>query len=114
MVAHAGQNAVAELAAARAPAVVVADERPFDEQRHTVRALRRGRVAVALDRWPETRRGPGCCTTPWSWAVTAGRGGPTGTVRGGPRRPWRPAPACPRLPGPRRDGQHGAPLAGAR
>ncbi len=42
---HAGQNAIAEVAAARVPAVVVAQERPFGEQRATARAL-------AADEWP--------------------------------------------------------------
>ncbi|WP_066043970.1 glycosyltransferase [Herbiconiux solani] len=42
VVTHAGQNAVAEVAAARVPAVVIAQDRPHDEQRHTARALERG------------------------------------------------------------------------
>ncbi len=42
---HAGQNAVAEVAAARVPAVVVAQDRPFDEQHATARAL-------TADEWP--------------------------------------------------------------
>ena len=46
VVTHAGQNAVAEVAAARRPAVVVARDRPFDEQHHLVRALQ------SDDRWP--------------------------------------------------------------
>ncbi len=46
VVTHAGQNAVAEVAAARRPAVVVARDRPHDEQHHLVRALQ------ADDRWP--------------------------------------------------------------
>lgn len=39
VVCHAGQNAVAEVAAARRPAIVVAIDRPHDEQRATVEAL---------------------------------------------------------------------------
>ena len=39
VVTHAGQNAVADVAAARAPAVVVAQRRPFDEQAATARAV---------------------------------------------------------------------------
>jgi UDP:flavonoid glycosyltransferase YjiC (YdhE family) len=39
---HAGQNAVAEVAAARVPAVVVPQPRPFDEQRTTGRVLAAG------------------------------------------------------------------------
>jgi hypothetical protein len=59
VVTHGGQNAVAEVAAARAPAVVVADPRPFDEQHHTVRAVRDAGIAVALDAWPSPEAWPG-------------------------------------------------------
>ena len=41
VVTHGGQNAVAEVAAARRPAVVVAQPRPFDEQVATARAVDR-------------------------------------------------------------------------
>jgi hypothetical protein len=58
VVTHAGQNAVAEVSAARAPAVVVADDRPFGEQHATAAALRRGDVAVALDQWPDDDQWP--------------------------------------------------------
>lgn len=58
VVSHAGQNAVAELAAARAPAVVVAAPRPFDEQQHTVRALTEAGIAEGLAAWPEPERWP--------------------------------------------------------
>ncbi|GAB3472026.1 hypothetical protein AB1207_04090 [Kineococcus endophyticus] len=75
VVVHGGHNAVAEVAAARRPAVVVAQERPFDEQLRRVDLLRaEGLVAVdgwpAADRWPDLLRqarsvGPG----PWRrWA----------------------------------------------
>ncbi|CAM5249692.1 glycosyltransferase [Streptomyces badius] len=53
VVTHAGQNAVAECAAARRPAVVVPQERPFGEQAATGRALTRGRLAVVAPRWPD-------------------------------------------------------------
>lgn len=53
VVAHAGQNVVAELAAARAPAVVVAEPRPHGEQAATVAALRALDCCEALDRWPD-------------------------------------------------------------
>jgi hypothetical protein len=54
VVAHAGQNAIAEIAAARVPAVLVAQHRPFGEQHAMAGALRRdGRwPAVALDAFP--------------------------------------------------------------
>jgi Glycosyltransferase family 28 C-terminal domain len=58
VVSHAGQNAVAELAAARAHAVVVADDRPFDEQRHMARALDASGLAVGLDDWPPAEEWP--------------------------------------------------------
>ncbi|WP_299055934.1 glycosyltransferase [uncultured Nocardioides sp.] len=47
---HGGQNAVAEVAAARVPAVVVPAERPFEEQAVSARALDGGEwPAVMLD-----------------------------------------------------------------
>lgn len=59
VVSFAGQNAVAELAAAARPAVVVAAARPHDEQRATVRALQRLDVATAVPRWPDPPEWPG-------------------------------------------------------
>lgn len=59
VVTHGGQNTVAEVAAARTPAVVVADPRPFAEQHDTVHSLRQARVAVGLDSWPDSARWPG-------------------------------------------------------
>lgn len=52
VVTHAGQNAVAEVAAARRPAVVVAQPRPYGEQAATVDALNRLGTAVGLQSWP--------------------------------------------------------------
>jgi hypothetical protein len=53
VVTHAGQNAVAEVAAARRPAVVVAQPRPHDEQAVAAAALRSGDwPAVVLDSFP--------------------------------------------------------------
>ncbi len=53
VVAHCGQNAVAEIAAAGRPAVLVPQPRPFDEQQHTARAVARlGLPAVVVDDWP--------------------------------------------------------------
>ena len=45
VVSAAGQNSIADLAASGARAVVVAQERPFDEQRATADALERGGLA---------------------------------------------------------------------
>jgi hypothetical protein len=53
VVTHAGQNAVAEVAAAGRPAVVLPQPRPYDEQLATGRALRRGGLAVVREEWPE-------------------------------------------------------------
>jgi hypothetical protein len=53
VVTHAGQNAVAEVAAARGPAVVVPQQRPHEEQVTTAAVLRRGPwPAVVVDRLP--------------------------------------------------------------
>lgn len=57
VVTHGGQNALAEVAAARRPAVVVATERPFDEQEHTRAALERDALAVCVaGGWPTPQR----------------------------------------------------------
>ncbi|GAA3670924.1 hypothetical protein EU513_08075 [Yimella sp. RIT 621] len=58
VVTFAGQNAVAEVAAARKPAVVVATERPHDEQLATVGALRRLGIVPAVDDWPSSGEWP--------------------------------------------------------
>ncbi len=50
VITHAGQNAVAEVAAARRPAVIVPEERPFHEQRTTARALAAGNWPVMVER----------------------------------------------------------------
>ena len=52
VVTHAGQNAVAEVAAARRPAVVVAQPRPFDEQVATARQVEAHEIAVGREAWP--------------------------------------------------------------
>jgi hypothetical protein len=52
IVTHAGQNAVADIAAARRPAVVIAQPRPFDEQHVTARALHDAKLAVVRPQWP--------------------------------------------------------------
>lgn len=59
VVAHAGQNAVAEVAAARRPAVIVPESRPHDEQRRTAAVLGREewpavvRASFPRSGWPE-------------------------------------------------------------
>lgn len=58
VVTHAGQNAVAEVAAARRPAVVVAQSRPFGEQRATAFAVDELGAAVGLPSWPDGEAWP--------------------------------------------------------
>lgn len=74
VVTHGGQNTVAEVAAARRPAVVVADERPFDEQRSTVERLARAGLAATAVGCPEPEEWPRLLQTAlaadpsrWSW-----------------------------------------------
>lgn len=59
VVTHAGQNALAEAAAARRPAVVLPQERPHDEQRTTGAVLTRGWPAVVRSSWPDAAQWPG-------------------------------------------------------
>lgn len=59
VVTHAGQNAVADVAAARRPAVVIAQQRPHDEQRATAQAVQRLGIAPGLSQWPEAKEWPG-------------------------------------------------------
>ncbi|WP_072314348.1 glycosyltransferase [Agrococcus sp. Marseille-P2731] len=49
VVTAAGQNAIADVAAARARAIVVPRPRPFDEQRRTAELLREHGLAIALE-----------------------------------------------------------------
>ncbi len=59
VVTHGGLNAVAEVAAARKPAVIVPQARPHDEQQATGRALARAGLAVVTATWPQAARWPG-------------------------------------------------------
>lgn len=63
VVTHAGNGALGDVAAARVPAVVVAQDRPFDEQRSSVAALRRLECAVGLDQWPDADQWPDVCAS---------------------------------------------------
>lgn len=58
VVSHAGQNAVAEIAAARRPAVVVAQPRPHAEQEWTARRIDDWRIAVGRQTWPDAPAWP--------------------------------------------------------
>jgi UDP-N-acetylglucosamine--N-acetylmuramyl-(pentapeptide) pyrophosphoryl-undecaprenol N-acetylglucosamine transferase len=63
VVTHAGQNALAEVAAAGRPAIVVAQDRPFGEQHAVTEALRSHGIAVGLDSWPEPSAWPALIET---------------------------------------------------
>ncbi|MEH3154708.1 MAG: glycosyltransferase [Gordonia paraffinivorans] len=52
VVTHAGQNAVADVAVAARPAVIVPQTRPFAEQSRTAAALAGHGVAAVRDEWP--------------------------------------------------------------
>jgi len=58
VVTHAGQSAIAECAAARRPAIVIPQRRPFDEQHATAGALHDAGLAEVLADWPEPARWP--------------------------------------------------------
>ncbi|RUQ98272.1 glycosyltransferase [Labedella endophytica] len=53
VISAAGQNSVADIAAAGRPAIVVPQERPFEEQVTTARALEGDGLAVSLGSWPD-------------------------------------------------------------
>lgn len=74
VVTHGGQNTVAEVAAARRPAVVVADDRPFAEQHSTTARLSRAGLAATFEGCPPPAAWPGLLRTAlstdparWSW-----------------------------------------------
>ncbi len=52
VVGSAGDNAVAETAAARKPFVAVPQSRPYDEQRHQATVLSRADLAECVEPWP--------------------------------------------------------------
>ena len=54
----AGQNSVADVAAAGCRAIVVPQPRPYDEQRTTARVLARTGLAVVRERWPQAHEWP--------------------------------------------------------
>ncbi len=58
IIAHAGQNCIADIAAARKPAIILGDARPFDEQVVTAKNLSRAGLAIAVDEWPDLRTWP--------------------------------------------------------
>jgi hypothetical protein len=58
VVTHAGQGAVADVAAARRRAVVIPQPRPYDEQAATAEVLGAHRLATVAQRWPDVRAWP--------------------------------------------------------
>lgn len=52
VVTHAGQNCIADVAAACRPTIVIPQTRPFDEQRTTAEVLHRNHLAVVVSRRP--------------------------------------------------------------
>ncbi|WP_067835833.1 glycosyltransferase [Nocardia lijiangensis] len=53
IVTHAGQGAVADVAAAAKPAIVVPAPRPYGEQEATAHTLASAGMALTVDRWPD-------------------------------------------------------------
>jgi UDP-N-acetylglucosamine:LPS N-acetylglucosamine transferase len=58
VVTHGGQGCIADVAAARRPAVVLAQQRPFGEQKATADVLDRHRLAVVVRDWPSPSAWP--------------------------------------------------------
>jgi hypothetical protein len=58
VVTAAGDNAVAEVAAAGRPLISIPEERPYNEQRSKAAVLRRAEAALVLPEWPEPGRWP--------------------------------------------------------
>jgi predicted glycosyltransferase len=59
IVTHAGQNSIAEVAAARRPAIVIPQRRPFGEQHATTAQLSQVEVAKVSQEWPTPSEWPG-------------------------------------------------------
>ncbi|WP_234807565.1 glycosyltransferase [Mycolicibacterium bacteremicum] len=58
VITHAGQNSIADVAAARRPAIVIPQRRPYDEQRTTATVLDAHGLAVVAPDWPAEDRWP--------------------------------------------------------
>ncbi|KQX06913.1 MULTISPECIES: hypothetical protein [unclassified Leifsonia] len=86
VVAWAGQNSVADLAAAGSRAIVIPQSRPFEEQAGTARALARTGLAVVEWNWPEPGQWDGlvdralALQPDWSLWRTAGAAGRAAAV----------------------------------
>ena len=81
VVCHAGQNVLAEVAAARRPAIVITQPRPFEEQVANGRALTAGGLALVRGQWPAPGEWPGllaeaAASDPTTWSGWSdGQGG---------------------------------------
>lgn len=73
VVSWAGENAVADLAAAGARAVIIPQERPFEEQRTMAAALREHGLATVMQRWPAPHEWPGVLKSARRMQPTWGR-----------------------------------------
>ena len=62
VVTHAGQNAIADVAAAQRPAIVIPQPRPHDEQHATADALGNAGLAITAAEWPSPERWPALLT----------------------------------------------------
>jgi hypothetical protein len=62
VVCHAGLNVVAEVAAARVPAIVIPQDRPHDEQRATAAVIAEAGLAVVCPGWPAAVAWPALLT----------------------------------------------------
>ena len=58
VVSHGGLNALAEVAAARRPTIVIPQPRPFAEQVTTARALQDAAIVTTVPAWPEDGEWP--------------------------------------------------------
>jgi hypothetical protein len=58
VISWAGQNAIADIAAASVAAIIVPQPRPFDEQLETAQAVRRAGLALVEPVWPAANRWP--------------------------------------------------------
>jgi hypothetical protein len=80
VITHAGQNAIAEVAAARRPAIVIPQVRPFREQEATATALAASGLATVVAHWPRDEEWAGLLAgaaarpgRPWSqWSYGDG------------------------------------------
>ncbi|MEP6628991.1 MAG: glycosyltransferase [Lapillicoccus sp.] len=86
VVAHAGQSVVAEVAAARRPAVIVPQPRPHDEQSSLASGLADLGLTPRVGQWPAPEQWPGLLTA-------ARRSDPAGWVR------WSDGRGAPRMAG---------------